>query len=179
MHTYIAFLRGINVGGKNKMSMSELRVALESEELKSVRTYIQSGNVVFESSLDSCDEISTSINKTIQNTFGFNIPVLVKTKKQLELVLSLSPYDNEDQITTNKTYFILLFESPKEQFLTVFKALTFPNEQYKITDDCVYLLCLNGYGNSKLNNNLIESKLKVVATARNYRTMQKVLALVD
>ena len=179
MRTYIAFLRGVNVGGKNKIPMSELRVALESEELKSVRTYIQSGNVVFESSLDSCDEISTLINKTIQNNFNFNIPVLVKKKKQLELVLSLSPYDNEDQITTNKTYFIFFFESPKEQFLDVFKALTFPNEQYKITDDCLYLLCLNGYGNSKLNNNLIESKLKVIATARNYRTMQKVLALVD
>ena len=120
MHTYIAFLRGINVGGKNKMSMSELRVALESEELKSVCSYIQRGYVVFESSLDSCDEISTSFNKTILNTFGFNIPVLIKTKKQLEIVLSLNPYDNEDQITTNKTYFILLFESPKEQFLSVF-----------------------------------------------------------
>ena len=178
MHTYIAFLRGINVGGKNKISMSELRVALESEQLKSVRTYIQSGNVVFESNLDSCDEISTSINKIIQNTFGFNIPVLVKTKKQLELVLSLSPYDNEDQISTNKTYFILLFETPTKEFLEVFKKLTFPNEQFKITDDCVYLLCLNGYGKSKLNNNLVESKLKVVATARNYRTMQKILALV-
>lgn len=178
MQTYIAFLRGINVGGKNRILMSELRAAIESDEFKSVRTYIQSGNVVFESSLNSCDEISTSISRTIQNTFGFTIPVLVKTKKRMELVLSLSPYDNEDQISTNKTYFILLFKTPKEEFLEVFKALTFPNEQFKITEDCIYLLCLNGYGNSKLNNNLIESKLKVVATARNYRTLQKVLALV-
>lgn len=179
MQTYIAFLRGINVGGRNKIPMLALRQALESFGFKNVRTYIQSGNVVFEAGLSSTDVIITSIEKMIQDTFGCNVPVLVITTGQLESILSQCPYNDEVQISTNKSYFVLLFERPKQELLKIFKVLTYPNEQFQVSDACIYLLCLNGYGKAKLNNNAIESKLKVVATARNYRTMQKVLALVD
>lgn len=177
MYTCIAFLRGINVGGKNKIPMSELRAAIERNDFKSVRTYIQSGNVVFESSLNSCNEIAASIRKTIQNAFGIDIPVLVKTKKQLEYILLDSPYDNEDLISTNKTYFVLLFELPNEGLIKIFNSLNFKNEQFQVSEGCVHLLCENGYGKAKLNNNLIESKLKVIATTRNYRTLQKIIDL--
>ncbi|WP_027077096.1 DUF1697 domain-containing protein [Maribacter antarcticus] len=179
MQTYIAFLRGINVGGRNKMPMLALRQALESFGFKNVRTYIQSGNVVFEAGLSSTNVIITLIEKTIQDTFGCSVPVLVMTAAKLESVLSQSPYNHETQISSNKSYFVLLFETPRQELLKIFKALTYPNEQFQVSDACVYLLCLNGYGKAKLNNNVIETKLKVVATARNYRTMQKVLALVD
>lgn len=178
MMTYIAFLRGINVGGKNKLPMSELRHALESADFKNVRTYIQSGNVVFESGLPSTDVIATSIGKIIEDTFGFIVHVLVKTKKQVEFMLSQSPYTREDQISANKTYFVLLFDSPSQQLRAILNAMTFPNEKFQVGESCVHLLCLRGYGQAKLTNNLIESKLKVIATTRNYRTIHKVLALV-
>jgi uncharacterized protein (DUF1697 family) len=179
MQTYIAFLRGINVGGRNKMPMLALRQALESSGFKNVRTYIQSGNVVFEAGLSSTDVIIASIEKTIQNTFGCSVPVLVMTTGQLESMLSQSPYNHQTEISSNNSYFVLLFETPRQESLKIFKALTYLNEQFQVSDACVYLLCLNGYGKAKLNNNIIESKLKVVATTRNYRTMHKVLALVD
>lgn len=179
MQTYIAFLRGINVGGRNKIPMVALRQTLETAGFINVRTYIQSGNVVFESELNSVDEITISINKTIKDTFGFNIPVLVITKEQLELILSESPYNEEAQISANKSYFVLLFERPTKEAVAYLNTLYYDNEQFKVLNICVYLLCLNGYGKAKLHNNTIENKLKVVATARNYRTMQNLLALVN
>jgi uncharacterized protein (DUF1697 family) len=93
MQTYIAFLRGINVGGRNKMPMLALRQALETSGFKNVRTYIQSGNVVFESGLGSADVITTSIKKTIQDTFGCSVPVMVITTAKLEYILCQSPYN--------------------------------------------------------------------------------------
>ncbi|MFD0798872.1 DUF1697 domain-containing protein [Maribacter chungangensis] len=177
MNTFIAFLRGINVGGKNRMPMSVLRLALENAGFKNVRTYIQSGNIVFESEMRSTDLISETIGKTIENTFGFSVPVLVMTKKQTALILSQSPYNREVHISMNETYFVLLFEPPAQELLKVFNGLSFANEEFKTTENCVHLLCLNGYGKARLNNTLVESKLQVTATARNYRTMQKVLAL--
>lgn len=179
MQTFIAFLRGINVGGRNKIPMSELRQSFESIGFNNVRTYIQSGNVVFESELSATDIITKSIEKTIQDTFGLIIPVLVITNERLEGIISDSPYGSEEQISSNRTYFVLLFDQPKEDLLIDFKVLIYPNEQFQVSKMCVYLLCLNGYGKAKLNNNLVESKLKVVATTRNYRTMHKILGLVD
>jgi uncharacterized protein (DUF1697 family) len=179
MQAYIAFLRGINVGGRNKISMVELRQSLERVGFKNVRTYLQSGNVMLESELSSTDAITTSIGKTILATFGFDIPILVLTKPQLERIIVKTPYASEEQINTNTSYFVLLFERPKKELHKAFQVLTYVNEQFQLSETCVYLLCLNGYGKAKLNNNLVEAKLKVVATARNYRTMQNVLALVN
>jgi uncharacterized protein (DUF1697 family) len=177
MTTYIAFLRGINVGGKNKVPMLELRQALENANFKNVRTYIQSGNVVLDSTLVSTDAISVTIGKTILDTFGFDIPVLVKTRKQVEVIISDTPYGDEELISNNKTYFVLLFESPPQQLQAIFKAMNFPNEAFQITESCIHLMCFNGYGKAKLSSKLIETKLNVIATARNYRTMQNILAL--
>ncbi len=179
MQTYIAFIRGVNVGGRNKVVMSELRQALENAGFKDVKTYIQSGNVIFNSVLVDTNAIAASIAQIINNTFGFEVPVLVMAKKHLGQILSDSPYNVQAQINTNKSYFVLLFDKPTEELARIFETLTYPNEQFQVSDTCVYLLCINGYGNAKLNNNLIEAKLGVVATARNYRTMQKILDLVD
>lgn len=177
METYAAFLWGINVGGRNKIAMAELRIALENDSYSNVRTYIQSGNVVFESDFDKTDDIAISIQKIIQDVFTLDIPVVVKTKERLGLILSESPYSDEEYVASNKTYVVLLFQTPNGDLLTSFKSLRFPNEEFQVAERCIHVLCKHGYGKAKLNNNFIASKLKVTATARNYRTMQKVLAL--
>lgn len=155
--------------------MSELRRALECAAFKNIKTHIQSGNVVFDCLMRSNLEIALSIGQTIQDTFGFNIPVYVIGKKELKLILSQSPYDSEEQISANKTYLVFLFQSPQKQLLEIFNSLSFPNEQFQVIENCVHLLCTNGYGKAKLNNNLVESKLKVIATTRNYKSVKKVL----
>jgi uncharacterized protein (DUF1697 family) len=177
METYVAFLRGINVGGRNKIPMLALREALSTLNVANVRTYIQSGNVLFESKLTSKRQITDLIHDTIKTNFGFEIPVLVLTKVELATILSNCPYADKVYTNSNKTYFLLLFKVPKKELNVLFEEMVFENEIFQVSDSCVYLLCNNGYGKAKLNNNIVESKLKVTATARNYRTILKVLEL--
>ncbi len=177
MNVYVAFLRGINVGGKKRIPMVELRQALGNSDFHNLKTYIQSGNLVFESQLKSKGEIAGLINKVIKDIFGFEVPVLVLTAVELVVILTQNPFNTEEQIKNNRAYFVLLFETPTKEVSTLFKELTYQSEKFHFSDSCVYLLCQNGYGKAKLSNKVIENKLKVVATARNYRTMHNLVEL--
>lgn len=177
MKTYIAFLRGINVSGKHKIPMAELRELCDSISLKEVKTYIQSGNIVFKSELQNTSELESLISKAILNRFGFKVPVIVKTTSQLRDILNNNSFESEDEIIRKQIYFVLLIDIPKIGELTEFKAESYNNEEFSISKNCIYLKCKAGYGKAKLNNNLIERKLKVLATTRNYRTMYKLLEL--
>jgi uncharacterized protein (DUF1697 family) len=177
METYIAFLRGINVGGYNKVPMAKLREVLNVTGLHEVRTYIQSGNIVFKSPEKSVGELEQIIKKTIEDSFGFRVPTLVKSLDEVQKIIDDNPFTTSEYLESNSVYFTLLFDVPSGEQIRSFESVTYPNEEFKISDSCVYLLCKKGYGNAKLNNNLIERKLRVTATARNYRTMQKLLVL--
>ncbi|MFS4455075.1 DUF1697 domain-containing protein [Maribacter sp. 2304DJ31-5] len=177
MDTYIAFLRGINVGGHKKVPMAQLRNVLENEGFSKVRTYIQSGNVVFESDLDSKRALEELIAQSIEKHFGFEVPVLIRTVKEIHEILANNPFDNDKDLANNRIYFVLLSVIPEPKEVACLREEHYVNEQFKITDTCVYLCCKKGYGQAKLSSNLIERKLKVKATARNFRTMQKLLEL--
>ena len=177
MKVYIALLRGINVSGKRKVPMADLRTMLTDIGLANVKTYIQSGNVVFESKEDNTAILEDSIAEHIKSTFGFEVPVLVKTKTELEVIFKSNPYMDLDAIAEKQLYFVLLKNLAEKELTKAFHSEKYANEDFKITDDCVYLLCKIGYGKAKLNNNLIERKLKVEATTRNYNTMVKLLDL--
>ena len=169
MSCYIVLLRGINVSGKNKLSMQELKVMLSDLNFTEVKTYIQSGNIV----LKSTDEISivkNTIKQGIANTFGYDVPVLVKTIQAWENAIHNNPYTNEDE---KQQYFTFLSEASEIKSIVVdAKADT-----YKIIDDVVYVNAVGGYGKTKLTNNLFEKKLNVAATTRNLKTTLKLLEL--
>ncbi|WP_276169127.1 DUF1697 domain-containing protein [Zobellia alginiliquefaciens] len=177
MTTYIALLRGINVSGKKKVPMAELRNMLTNMGFLNVKTYIQSGNVVFESQEESTAKLATSITKNIQITFGFEVPVLVKTRANLEKIFNDNPYTNAEAIAQKQVYFVLLKNPPELEFVEAFSSEEYVNEEFKITNSCVYLFCKTGYGKAKLNNNLVERKLKVESTTRNHATMVKLLEI--
>ena len=177
MQVYIAFLRGVNVGGHKKVPMAKLREILKEAGLHEVKTYIQSGNIVFKSEVNSVSELEQIIQKSIADNFGFIVPTLVKLINEVESIIHDNPFTALEYLESNKVYFILLFKTPLTEQVLSFETINYPNEAFKILNNCVYLLCKNGYGKAKLNNNLIEGKLKVSATARNYRTMQKLLEL--
>lgn len=179
MKTYIAFLRGINVSGKHKVPMAELKELLVDQELKEVETYIQSGNVVFKSELNNNKALEKQIKAAILRRFEFNVPVIVKTVDQVKEILNQNPFKTNDENLRKQNYYVLLNEQPKQEAVEKFKLENFVNEEFYITSNCVYLKCHAGYGKAKLNNNLIERKLKVEATTRNYRTMSKLLELSD
>jgi uncharacterized protein (DUF1697 family) len=173
--TYVAFLRGINVSGKRKVPMAELRAMCERLNLQDVKTYIQSGNIVFKSSIGQTNDVSILLHNEIQKHFDFDVPVIVKTVNDLSQIIEKNPFDSQEDISANKIYFVLLNSLPANELLENLSKETFENEAYAVVDNCVYLKCSIGYGNAKLNNNLIERKLKIMATTRNYRTMNKLL----
>lgn len=172
MKTYIALLRGINVGGRKKILMADLKVLFESLGFTEVRTYIQSGNVIFSAS--ESDVHALAISEAIEKKYEFKVPVLVKTASEVEEILSNCPFSEEKML---KSYFVLLFEAPSEETKKAINPEIFPSEEFIITDACVYLYVSAGMGKAKCTNNFFERKLNVNATARNYRTMVKIISL--
>ena len=176
MQTYIALLRGINVGGHKKVPMSELRELLSTTGLENVKTYIQSGNVIFQSSINKFKVLEKSIQKSILDQFGFEVPVLVRNRAELTTIFNDCPFPEEKKV---ESYFIILSESPKKDLIAEISEQTFKNEEFAITNKCVYIFYALGAGKAKLGVNWFEKKLKVKATARNYRTIVKLLSLSD
>ncbi len=177
MPTYIALLRGINVSGQKKIPMAELRNMLHKMAFKDVSTYIQSGNVVFASDEKDTVILEAKIKRHIKDTFKFDVPVLVKSKTDFEKIVQQNPYTDPEDLENKQVYFVLLQNAPNTENVEAFQKVVCENEKFVIGENCVYLLCKNGYGNAKLNNNLVERKLKVEATTRNYRTMVKLLEM--
>ncbi len=177
MKTYIALLRGINVGGHKKILMADLRLLLESLGFKDVQTYIQSGNVIFRSHSEaSAKECSENISEAIKKKYGFKVPVLVKKATELNEILLKCPFSDKKQ---EKSYFILLKECPSQECIKITSDFSHPNEEFHIEEDCVFIYYSEGAGKAKMGVNFFENKLKVKATARNYRTMVKLLSMVS
>lgn len=176
MQIQIAILRGINVGGHKKIIMADLKLLFEELGFAEVKTYVQSGNVVFSppNPRRGKDALSTIIYEGIKNQFGFEVPVLVKNISELEEILAGCPFSEEKKVSS---YFTLLNETPSKNLVKEIMDHTYPNEEFVISKNCVYFFSENGYGNAKCNNNFFEKKLKVSATTRNYRTLIKLIAL--
>lgn len=177
MKTYIALLRGINVGGRNKIKMADLRMMLQKMDFDEVQTYIQSGNVIFKSAHKNTSILEQEIKSNIATTFGLQVPVLVKDRTDLVSILKESPFTNPVDIESNRIYYVLLKNKLQDGYSTNLDQQNYPNELFVITENCVYLNCLKGAGKAKLTNALIEKKLKVEATTRNYKTMLKLIEL--
>lgn len=174
MKTYIALLRGINVSGQKKIKMVDLKAVLEMQGFAQVQTYIQSGNIVLKTEEENYAAVATRIQKAIGDGFGFEVPVLVLGKDDMVHILNKNPFASEEE---KSLYFVLLKQPAQQDRIMAFNQLKFENEDFYITDECVYLCCKAGYGRSKLNNNLVEQKLGVTASTRNLRTMQKLLEM--
>ncbi|MAU26948.1 MAG: hypothetical protein CMH48_07605 [Muricauda sp.] len=175
MQTYIALIRGINVSGHKTIKMADLRKSLHKRGFEGVQTYIQSGNIVFINKGGELFELEEGIKKAILDDFGFDVPVLVRTVEDLENVLKNNPFSKEEN--TRQLFFVLLKQPPAKALIDEFNKLKFEGEDFHITNACVYLNCKIGFAKAKLNNNSIERKLKVEATARNLRTMQKLIEM--
>ncbi len=173
MKTYIAFLRGINVGGHKKLPMVELRALFETLRFTDVQTYIQSGNVVFSSEEKITGQI---ISEAIKMKYGWEVPVLVTTSEEIQNILEVCPFPKEQK---EKGYFGLLFKSPTTKAIETTNSFEFQNEEFYISYQCVYLFFPAGYGKSKMSGNFFEKKLDVTITTRNYRTLMKLISLAN
>lgn len=173
MNTFVALLKGINVGGHKKVPMVELRELLTITGFQNVQIYIQSGNVVLQSSMQSID-IGNNIEKAIMAHFGFEVSVIVKTRSELQSIFAACPFSDE---LKEQSYFIMLNKTPNKELLKEVKSISYENEIVIIKEDVLYFHSAAGYGKAKFNMNTYERKLKVIGTARNFNTMVKLLSL--
>ncbi|AXT52429.1 DUF1697 domain-containing protein [Aquimarina sp. BL5] len=180
MNTYIALLRGINVGGHKKMKMADLKEMLESLGFSAVVTYIQSGNIVFRDASEDIEVLEVKIQTAIKKRFGFDVPVLIITHDTLNEILQKNPYVKRlesGQIDDKKMYFMLLCNQPNSLATAELSKVSFDPEEFIITKNVIYLFAANGYGKTKLHNNFFEKKLNCQTTTRNLRTLSKLLEL--
>jgi len=169
---YIAILRGINVGGHRKLPMAELRALLTTLGFEKVQTYIQSGNAIFFSEEKDQKVIAASISNAIKKTYDYDVPVLVKTISQWKKAIANIPFTIDDITKYSITF---LSEIPPETEINIDSK----DDRFILIDTEIYLHCPNGFGRSKLDNSLFERKLKVQATNRNLKTVQKLLVLAE
>jgi uncharacterized protein (DUF1697 family) len=177
MITYIAILRGINVGGKHLVRMNELKDHLTTLNFINIRTYIQSGNVIFEYDSINTHVLQKQIAELVKINYGFRISVIVKTISELSQILSHNPFINTGNEDLKKLHVTFLSNEPDLKLLDNFLLIQNPPDEYFLADDVIYLFCPNGYGRTKFTNNFIENKLDVQATTRNWRTTKKLFEI--
>ena len=175
MNTLIALLRGINVGGHNKLPMKELIALLESVDLQNVKTYIQSGNVVFQTPRNDRAKLSEEISTAIGQRHGFRPQVMLLSMVDLETAVSQNPFPQATE-EPKTLHFYFLETSPPTPDLAKLAAAQTDREQFALIDKVFYLHTPDGIGRSKLAA-AVEKGLGVSTTARNWRTVSKILEM--
>lgn len=171
----VALFRGINVGGHNKLPMSELVVLLESLGCSAVKTYIQSGNVVFDHVNTNNSDLSRAISSAIQKQSGFSPHILLLTASELQQAVTHNPFP--DATAEPKTLHLwFLANAPDEPDLDKIEKRKSASESFVLMGHVFYLHAPDGIGRSKLAAN-VEKLLGVAATARNWRTVTRILDL--
>lgn len=173
---YVALLRGVNVGGYSKLSMSDLRDLLLSLELTDVTTYLQSGNAVFTSPRNDSTEIAREIEQKIANGLGVKTRVLLRTPDELDAVIGGNPFP-EAVASPRTLHVVFLSEQPDDARLREIDAQQFSPDEFRAGNRVIYLKLPAGAGNSKLGNAFWERRLGQIATARNWNTVTKLLSL--
>ena len=175
MRTYVALFRGINVGGKNRLPMKDLVATLENVGCQEVATYIQSGNAVFQSEEADASLLSDGIMASIGERHGFEPRVLVLGSEEMEKVVRSNPFpEAESEPKTLHAYFLV--SPPERPDLSALEGLKGERERFVLGDGVFYLHAPDGIGRSKLAAS-VEKLLGVPTTARNWRTVRKVMEI--
>lgn len=172
MVSYAILLRGVNVGGKNKLPMAELREALSNAGLESVQSYIQSGNIVCQCSLAE-SELAALCAKVLATHFGIDTPVFVMAESALRTVRDANPFNDKENLNKALQLFFL-DEAAGDANTEKLDALQAESEAYALSEACFYLYAPEGIGRSKLAA-AAEKNLHVTTTTRNWRTVNKLL----
>jgi uncharacterized protein (DUF1697 family) len=171
---YVALFRGINVGGKNILPMKDLVGILESIGCEKVKTYIQSGNVVFQFRGNKTKKIAEEIGSIILESHGFEPKVHLLSIKELEAAVENNPFST---VEGKSLHFFFLAPTPSKPDLDALAKLKSNSEEFKLHKNIFYLLAPDGIGRSKLAAK-VEKALGVPATARNWNTVSKLMAMV-
>lgn len=176
MKTYICLLRSVNVSGVNIIKMAELKTFWESLGYQDVKTYIQSGNIIFKSNQKLSEPI---LEKAIEEKFSTkNVSVIIKSPEELAEIINNNPFTKEEDFNPKFNYCCFLQRLPDAEKIAAFNQLTFGTDSFTIKGNVMYIKYAEGAGKTKLTNKVIESKLGVQSTSRNWNTTNKLLDLV-
>jgi uncharacterized protein (DUF1697 family) len=174
---HLAMLRGINVSGHNMIKMDALKSMLENCGFQNIETYIQSGNVFLESENENANSVGFTIKQEIVKQFGYDVPVIVLSKADLEKCLTNNPFFKEKNVDTKKLYVAFISKELNASALNDLKTSQFKPDEAFIDGNRIYMKLETGAGNTKLTQKYIEKKLNVTATSRNWNTVNKLIEM--
>jgi uncharacterized protein (DUF1697 family) len=180
MQTYISFLRGVNMTGHNSIKMTDLSALYNSMGFADAEPYIQSGNVIFtDPGKRSVSSISEEIEKSILERFGYIVPAMIRTKKQLIEIISSNPYKGEPDFDPTKLAVIFLHDEPSDTQIQKVAHINYPPDKFKIIGNEIIIYCPNGFGRTKIYTNFFEKKMDVIGTARNWKTITTIINIIE
>ncbi len=171
---YISLLRGINVSGQKKIKMQDLRALYEGLGFKEVDSYIQSGNVVFNTKKSKASTLEKKIALAISKAYGFEVPVMVLEKEEWSYLQQHNPFQEKQSEFPKALHCTILEKAPSQEGLDRLADYSFLPDEFVVDGRYIYVFCPNGYGRTKITNNFFESKLKLRATTRNWRSVNTI-----
>ena len=177
MPTRISLLRSVNVVGKNIIRMPELADAFKQAGFRNVRTYIQSGNIIFDTAVESRDHLTEKIRELIAKQFGLTLQVLALAPQELAGIVLNNPFLKRPGIELSKVHVTFLDREADPEKAEKLLSYKYPPDEIMIGARSVYVYCPDGYGRTKYDNTFIEKKLAANATSRNWNTCLKLLEM--
>ena len=172
----VALLRGVNVGGKNKLPMKDLCAFFVDAGCTEVKNYIQSGNVIFRADAKVLKSLPGTIEARISERFGFSLPVILRTHEEIAKIVRENPYvargDDEKQL-----HVVFLRDVPARDLVDALDPQRSPPDEFTVRGGEIYLSLVNGAAKTKLTNAWMDSKLKTISTGRNWRTVLTLYSL--
>ena len=179
MAVIISMLRGVNVGGHNKIKMEALRALYESMKLRDAQTYVQSGNVIFRTDERDIPRLAKRIEDGIERNFGFRPNVILRTGAEMREVVARNPFAKRRGIEPSKLLVSFLASDPGEEAREKVRQMKCDPEELRIEGRELYIYFPNGIGRSKLSLGVLEKTLKTPGTGRNWNSVTKVLEMAE
>ncbi|MDI9258497.1 DUF1697 domain-containing protein [Flavobacterium sedimenticola] len=177
MTTHLALLRGINVSGHKLIKMEDLRRCLEGVGFLNVRTYIQSGNVFVSSDEHDANKVANQIREAIQQSFGYEVPVLIIGKEDLQACLERNRFLDEEGVDLKKLYVSFISTEVPDQMVTQLNLNFIEPDKIQLDGRRIYLKYHSSPANTKLDNKWIEKSMNVISTTRNWNTVNTLLKM--
>jgi uncharacterized protein (DUF1697 family) len=177
MHTYIAFLRAVNMAGHNSVKMKDISALFTDIGFSKVETYIQSGNIIFQTATE--DDYSRIIEENILSATGFNITVMIRTPDQLKKLIKSNPFRDPGKFNPGRVAVLFLTSEPGEDVKAKMSDYDFSPDKFVISEKNVFIFCPDGFGRSKLSTGFFEKKMGIKCTARNWNTVNAILEIAE
>jgi uncharacterized protein (DUF1697 family) len=177
MAVIVSMLRGVNVGGHNKIKMDALRALYESLKLRDAKTYVQSGNVIFRTEERDLPRLTKRIEDGIERKFRFRPDVILRTAAEMREVIAKNPFAKRHGIEPSKLLVSFLASDPGEEARERVRQMKCAPEELRIEGRELYIYFPNGIGRSKLSPGALEKALKTAGTGRNWNSVTKMLEI--